>query len=336
MLPNWRYYKEIAITNPNSVTLTNYQVKIELDSGNFDFNKTNSDGSDIRFFDSDNRTSLSFWIESWNNSEQITTVWVKVNIGANSSKTIRIYFGNVNAVNESNIANTAINGLGDDFEEASLNINKWTAIKKGSANATVELDGSGNLHLAGEPDVISSGSIVSKNTITNGIIIKTRVKYTSDYYVDITIGNGVLQDLNNGGQSEWWHTCQGNGYSYILQSLTYHIVYKAPSGTAGVGLAYSDNSCGATNTFEINEFVYDSSGNLKYILNGTQLFSATDTDYLSSNKHIGLHQGEYSNGDGGSSYYDWIFVHQYTDLEPTTSVGSIRSNTNALFFSSNF
>ena len=623
MLAGWKYYRKITVTNSGSTALTDYQIKIELTSSNFDFSKANSDGSDLRFSE-DKVNTIPYWIESYDSSGQTATIWVKVSsIPANSSKDIYMYYGNAGATSESNIADAATNGLGDDFnrviektdldhfdkvglyegsnpiipcggtddsdkyireignilyepEEASrkykafytgynagsntdekvhyaysedgknwtkspsnpvisdrraedpfvvrngdtyylfaedkqldehhvrrwhstdcenwtddgditglqidnshgpqsptvwiedgtwymlyerfpdyedialatssdglawtpdtsnpvmektdtnwvngaivpdsivkkestyhlfyhgydgenwrsgqatstdlvnwtdydkspissdteivyilslmiiyttedvfyyngddssgiyrgypiLVLPKWTTTKEGSGNAIAELDGSGNLHLAGASGVVSSGNVVSEATITNNIIIRVRRKYTNEYYADVSIGNGVLQDADNGAQSSWWHTTQGNGYLFKQQNLSAHYIDKTPSGATRVNIVLDEsNSRGAVNTFEIDEFIYDGSGNLKWILNGTQILSGTNTDYLSSNKHIGLHQGEYSNGNGGDSYYDWVFVREYTDTEPTNSVGSERAVANAIMFGMNF
>jgi len=58
-----------------SETLYDYQVKIELDSSNFDFDSSSDDGSDIHFVDnSDNE--LPFWIESWGDDHAV--VWCKI------------------------------------------------------------------------------------------------------------------------------------------------------------------------------------------------------------------------------------------------------------------
>jgi hypothetical protein len=335
----WKYYSEITISNPNSTALIDYQVRIDLDSSNFDFSKANSDGSDIRFSEDNGNTTIPYWIESWDSSGQTATIWIKISsIDANSDKIIRMYFGNLTATSESNIVDTAVNELGDDFNGTSLDTNKWTAIKEGSASAIVELDGSGNLHLAGEDSVTSSGNVVSKNTIVNNIIIRVRRKYTNEYYVDTSIGNGVLQDID-GGQSDWWHTTQGDGYLFIQHALNNHYISITPSGAARSDVVSdATNSYGAINTFETDEFVYDSSGNLKWILNGTTILSGTDTTYLSSDKYVGLHQGEYSNGNGGDSYYDWIFVREYTDTEPTYTIGSTQIATwgDIVWFGANF
>ncbi|RLF66849.1 MAG: hypothetical protein DRN30_01385 [Thermoplasmata archaeon] len=46
---SWQYRIPINITEQSGQNLTDYQVRIDLNSSNFDFSKANSDGSDIRF-----------------------------------------------------------------------------------------------------------------------------------------------------------------------------------------------------------------------------------------------------------------------------------------------
>jgi len=211
--------------------------------------------------------------------------------------------------------------------------------KEGSTDAIVELDGNSNLHLAGKSNTISSGNVLSTATFTNGFAIRARRKYTEDHYADISIGNGTLQAQDDGGQSKWRHTVQGDGYGCMQQALDSHFITKTPSGSGHSELANDDsNSWGATNTFEEIEFIYDSSGHLKWIHNGVEKLSATNTDYLSSDKYLLLSQGEYSDGRGGDSYYDWIRIRKYTSSEPTTTVGAeIKMQIgNTIFFSFNF
>ncbi|RLI75975.1 hypothetical protein DRO97_01950 [Archaeoglobales archaeon] len=106
------YVRTITVQNNANVDLTNYQVKVELDSLNFDFSKT--DGSDIRFKLSDN-TELSYWIEEWDSANEYAIVWVKIpSIPASSSIDIYMYYGDSQTQSESDGAATF--EFFDDFE----------------------------------------------------------------------------------------------------------------------------------------------------------------------------------------------------------------------------
>ena len=97
-LAGWDYRKPITIYENSGETLAGYPVKIELNSANFDFDKANDDGSDIRFTLSDGVTELAFYIESWDKVEQSAIVWVKIpEIPANGQVLIYMYYHNPSA-----------------------------------------------------------------------------------------------------------------------------------------------------------------------------------------------------------------------------------------------
>jgi len=75
-----------------------------------------SDCGDIRFADSDGTTLLNYWLESGCNTQN-TKIWVKVNISANSIKTIYLYYGNPSANSLSNPRATLV--LYEDWSSGS-------------------------------------------------------------------------------------------------------------------------------------------------------------------------------------------------------------------------
>ncbi len=118
--PAWLYRKPVNITENSGATLTEYQVKLNIDYIPF---KMKSDFSDLRFIDSDQSTALPYWIESETPSVS-AVVWVKVpNITAHSNKTIYMYYGNP-------YANSAADGKStfefyEDFETAYDGPSQW-------------------------------------------------------------------------------------------------------------------------------------------------------------------------------------------------------------------
>jgi len=102
-LVGWKYKREVQLINTTSFNLENYIVGITLDSSNFDFSKARFDGSDIRFTGSDGVTLLDYWIKDYNHTNQKATIWIKIpSIPANQTKSIYIYYGNMNATSQSN------------------------------------------------------------------------------------------------------------------------------------------------------------------------------------------------------------------------------------------
>lgn len=80
-------------------TLSNFPVAVILDSSNFDFSMANSDGSDIRFTDTNN-IPLTFERELHDASAQQAVYWVR------TSGDMLMYFGNSGAVDASNTTGT--------------------------------------------------------------------------------------------------------------------------------------------------------------------------------------------------------------------------------------
>ena len=61
---NFKYRRKITITEQSGTDLTDYQVLVELNSTNFNFEHAQTNGEDIRFTDASGNL-LSYWIESW-------------------------------------------------------------------------------------------------------------------------------------------------------------------------------------------------------------------------------------------------------------------------------
>jgi hypothetical protein len=62
----------------------------------------NPDFSDLRFTTSDHQNSISYWIESYTESDS-AVVWINVpSIGASATETVYMYYGNPSASSESN------------------------------------------------------------------------------------------------------------------------------------------------------------------------------------------------------------------------------------------
>ncbi|MCD6137703.1 MAG: hypothetical protein J7J91_03820, partial [Deltaproteobacteria bacterium] len=59
---NFKYRRKITITEQSGNNLSDYQVLVELNSSNFDFSKTQTNGEDIRFTDASGNL-LPYWIE---------------------------------------------------------------------------------------------------------------------------------------------------------------------------------------------------------------------------------------------------------------------------------
>jgi len=106
------YTREISLSD--LTPMANYQVKIQLNSTNFDYTHLNANGSDIRFYDQFHNP-LNYWVETWNYGGD-SLIWVKIPSAGTSS--FSMCYGNVSAPSESNGDGVFL--LYDDFEGTSL------------------------------------------------------------------------------------------------------------------------------------------------------------------------------------------------------------------------
>ncbi len=95
---SWEYRKPITVANPGT-SKSNYDVLVSIDTSSLvAAGKIQNDCDDIRFVDSDDSTTLSYWVEGGCNTVT-TQVWVRVPSLPSGGKQIYIYYGNASATN---------------------------------------------------------------------------------------------------------------------------------------------------------------------------------------------------------------------------------------------
>ena len=105
--PGWSYRAPITIEEQSGSNLENYQVLVELNDTNFNFEDAQSNGEDIRFTLDDYTTLIDYWIEEWDKTNKSAKIWVKVpSVSASGTKLIYMYYGNPSASSTSNGDNT--------------------------------------------------------------------------------------------------------------------------------------------------------------------------------------------------------------------------------------
>lgn len=110
------YLIPVTIDNSGSGTAyTNPVIKISLTSANTGFwSHCKSDGGDVRFFDEDGVTGLSYYLESFSYAGQVAVVYVKVPVvPASTAKTIWLNYGDNTRItqSDSSIIQPQENGL---------------------------------------------------------------------------------------------------------------------------------------------------------------------------------------------------------------------------------
>jgi hypothetical protein len=165
---SWGYRKTITFDNTSGnlgttpENLVNFPVLIALDSGDIDYSKTQDNGEDIRFTDSDGTTTLSYEIEEWNESGT-SYVWVKVpQIDTGNSDYIYMYYGNDSASDGQDVE-----GVWDDSFDSVWHLNE------APASATLEDSTSDNKDGTPTNTTVVDGLFGNSRRFTNGHYIRT-------------------------------------------------------------------------------------------------------------------------------------------------------------------
>ncbi|OGD83020.1 hypothetical protein A2775_01040 [Candidatus Curtissbacteria bacterium RIFCSPHIGHO2_01_FULL_39_57] len=188
---SWSYRRAITVDNTsNSTNLTNFQVEIKLTSSNFDYTKANSDGSDIRFTDSNGTTLIDHWTEAYDSTNQEAYFMVEIpSITASSSKTIYIYYGNTGASSTSSWDNTFTTSTsspsaGDIYTQSTYD-----------AFPGAELLSNGDLVVAfrtGSQHVSTDGKLILARSTDGGTVWSTTTAY-DDITIDDRTNLGLTQ-----------------------------------------------------------------------------------------------------------------------------------------------
>ncbi len=217
---NWIYRAEVNISNFTG-DLTGAQIFI-----NVTWRKgMQEDFSDLRFVDNDDVTILPYFIENYVN-RSYAEVWVRLK---DNDTTIYMYWGNPNAISESNPYN--VFDFYDDFEGTDLDTTKWT-IARNTNSPTIAVSNSW-LKVQGS---LSSGEFIAlmNFTPTTRFIVEEFVNFTSGvvnensivWYSDDTADNHYLVQVNYDGTTSWtlWWIKQAGTYSSIsTDSYAYEI-----------------------------------------------------------------------------------------------------------------
>ncbi|MEI6462258.1 MAG: DUF2341 domain-containing protein [bacterium] len=126
------------------------------------YSNTQESGADLRFTDSDGTTQLNYWVERYTASGQNAKVWVKVpSIGASTTKTIYVYYGNPTASSNSSVSNTFVREVSNLNRSYSMDEASWTA----NCSSNTVFDSSGNgYHLK----ACNAGATVTAGKFGNG------------------------------------------------------------------------------------------------------------------------------------------------------------------------
>ena len=276
----WLYQREITIQENSGKTLTNYQVLVELTGSDFP-TETQSDGDDIRFTDADGK-ELSYWIEEYDYSGKHAKIWVKVpEIPASGYAKIYLHYGNPSASSVSD--GDATFELFDDFEELTIDTNKWSLM---SGDATINYG------------ILTSSNINLRSK--NNFGVNSALKYTA---------------VHSDGNGNWIGFIVDGGRPFVLvekHSWCGWIFHNCLSGNRNYGKALPSNYLNSWHTYEIIRDGITST--ILYLDNSKTKYATLSQQITADNLPITLFSYI-----SGSIQVDWIFVRKYISPEPTVT-----------------
>jgi biopolymer transport protein ExbB len=190
----WGYKRKLTFSgNVSATDLDDFPVLVHLTNANFDFNKAQSLGQDIRFMDSDtcpsDGTPLDHEIEHWDKSGANAWVWVKVPRidGGSANDFIYMFYGNGTAADGQNAAGVWSNGYvavlhlrgnGSTNLPDSLAAYNFTKFGIGQpSNIVGEIDGA--QYFDGVADHATNATLL--DTMPSALVISLWIKPTSGW-----------------------------------------------------------------------------------------------------------------------------------------------------------
>lgn len=209
---NWSYRTPLYVDNTqNPYDLTNYQLKIGINTSNLVPGNMQADFDDVRFTEDDLTTPINYYYDANNSAANNTVFWLKTNVPAKTRLPVYIYFGNSGASGVSNFDNV----FTKDFGETGLR-GLWHL--DDATSPTVDSSGNGNnATLVNSPTWQGSdGGQFDGDASTNFSTGDHLVLNGSNQYLDA----GNTANLKFGGQtitlSAWVKPTTATGYMPIM------------------------------------------------------------------------------------------------------------------------
>ncbi|WP_440948224.1 DUF2341 domain-containing protein [Methanosarcina sp. T3] len=277
-------YKRITISPSSDGTLTDYQVKLNI---NYE-SEMQSDFDDLRFVD-ENSILLPYWIEEKVDSSY-AKVWVKVPvIDGIDGATIKMYYGN-------SYVSSAENGddvfeFFDDFESGVIDSDKWNEV--------------------GSPTIVDDdGDRVLKLTPNNHV--NTFNKFSGTEYVV-----GGLMKFSSFGDYGPRMSLDVKHFSYFIES------YADGTGWSGTAILHNPGSGSLITVAQArpswstgvwNRFSFSSTNSVQKLTSDKLNLSGTYANNLSGSIYI-------TTWDSGNDVrFSYLYVRKFASSEPAVVV----------------
>ena len=292
--------KKITIYNPNNYELTDFQVEMNISYQN----GMKSNFSDIKFEDGDGNT-IPYWIEEKVDGEY-AIVWIKVPyIPANGGDaTVYMYWGNPNAISESN--GSAVFDFFDGFNGDELNTSKWWISSGASAT-----ESNGELCVSVSGDNTYQGIIALKSFEINKVQAKVRIRAR-------TVGSANDNDISVGLSSK------NNEISRFANIWLGDSEDSSQNGDVNMNgnVLYSFND-NRPSTNYMNVYFRFVSGDIR-VIKGSEDTGIINYTHSNTTGYITI---ESDSSSANGFCLDYIFVYKYAPSEPTYQISNIELNT---------
>ncbi|MFA5087347.1 MAG: DUF2341 domain-containing protein [Candidatus Paceibacterota bacterium] len=285
-----QYKQPITINNSGSA-LSNYQIKIIVNSANmgatpFGHILDNSTFNDLRFTDSGN-TALNYWIET-PIIAGTANVWVNVASIPNGASTIYMYYGTQTAAGVNGALTFPL--LFDDFPASPLS-SQWQIT-------------------AGTPTF--SGSVVTLAGATTAI--RTNNTFGTNTAIRARMKTGHFGNTSGGSPAEEY-------LCFTISSWEACSIYAFDSASIG---GVFDNCTSTHNTSPIVGWSAGTWGITDIIRNGStsDIYKINNANTVTITAQTSTANLKVQIGTGFAAsaiYSDWIFVRAYTASEPTVT-----------------
>ncbi len=300
---NWGYSRAITITTTTAATTLSYQVLVTLTTATMGnpYTHVKTDGSDIRFTNTDGTTLIDYWIETWSNTGD-SKIWVEVPdvISASSSKTIYMYYGNAAASSTSSGANTFV--FFDDFPGTTLDTGKWTLdtyVTASVSSSVVTIS-----HSSGTYKGIYS---INAYSIPYRFIVKAQKPNTP-----------TANDSSAVGLEQWYDT-DGDGTANIFSRQTSTNIQAYDTYKHGGSDNWTETSDTWTTSGWYRYEIKAKSGEVKYHRDDQLKLTVTDTNVIPTGPMYVMLSNQKS---ADQLKIDYCFIGKYVSPEPTVGVGS--------------
>lgn len=281
--------KTISVSNTNATALTDFQVRVVLDSS-FDFTDFSDTGNEVRFYNGSQ--ALDYYVESFDKADQAAVYWIKVDsLAANASTNITLNPYKIGLTAASNGNNTFV--FFDGFERAALG-SAWTIA--GSGEGTIGIN-NGLLELHGI-DGNGDNYISSMYTYLSDIPGMAG----SDSFV---AGAKMYRDYNS---DQYWKL---NGVNAAASNYASRGLWLVNNDTTSNSLANGTWKTYQITVDNVNNITYERGNSLDSLteqLTGTRVAPATP--YM---------QFWYAYAVNGYVKVDWVFIRKFASVDPTVS-----------------